>query len=78
MFRKTILAGFLVCIFTQPAYAYIDPGVASIALQFIIGGIAVGGLFFRSKIAQVVRFFRPGKRQEKDAQSNNPESADDS
>ena len=46
---------------TQPAYAYIDPGTASIILQAVIGAIAVTGLFFRNSIATALRFLGIGK-----------------
>jgi hypothetical protein len=42
-------------IFAHPAYAYIDPGTATIALQALIGGVAVASLFFRNRIAAVFR-----------------------
>jgi len=41
-----------------PAYAYVDPGTASIAIQAIIGAIAAGGIFFRHKISLITQFFR--------------------
>ncbi len=62
---------------TRPAHAYVDPGVASIVLQVIIGGIAVGGLFFRNKIMQVARLFRFGKAPKNDALTHSPLDADD-
>ncbi|KAB0679728.1 hypothetical protein [Aureimonas leprariae] len=37
-----LLAGIAV-LSIRPAYAYLDPGAASMVLQGIIGGIAAGG-----------------------------------
>ncbi|WP_311029959.1 hypothetical protein [Mesorhizobium koreense] len=36
---------FVMCVtlMTQPAYAYLDPGTASMILQGLIGGIAAAG-----------------------------------
>lgn len=39
-FAVAALAGIVLVTFTQDAYAYLDPGTASIILQSIIGGIA--------------------------------------
>ena len=52
---------FAVPVFTVPAYAYIDPGTASIVLQSIIGGIAAAGLFFRSHIMGFYYKIFPGR-----------------
>jgi len=42
----------------SPAYAYIDPGAASIALQAIIGAVAVAGMYFRSYLFRFLSLFR--------------------
>lgn len=42
-------------IFAHPAYAYIDPGTATIALQAVIGAVAVASLFFRNRVAAAFR-----------------------
>ena len=50
-----------------PAYAYIDPGTATIALQAVIGAIAVAGIFFREKLFQFLALFRkPRETKEQD------------
>ena len=59
---------------TQPAYAYLDPGTASIILQAVIGAIAVTGLFFRNSIATALRFLGIGKS--KPAPGSDSEQAD--
>lgn len=47
---------------TQPAYAYLDPGTASILLQGIIGGIAAGlavvSLYYHRLRAKVASWFK--------------------
>ena len=61
MARVILLAIFLAITTIRPAYAYIDPGTASIALQAVIGAIAVAGFYFRSTIAKVLGLFRSNK-----------------
>jgi hypothetical protein len=61
MARVIFLAVLLAITTIRPAYAYIDPGTASIALQAVIGAIAVAGFYFRSTIAKVLGLFRPAK-----------------
>jgi hypothetical protein len=41
---------------TRAAYAYIDPGTATLVLQGIVGAVAAGMLFFRQRMAQLVSF----------------------
>ena len=53
----------------QPAYAYVDPGTASIILQAVIGAIAVAGVCFRGWISKAMSLFTPGRRKEKSRQS---------
>ena len=42
----------------KPAFAYIDPGTASIALQAVIGGVAAAGIFFRSHLQRMLSALR--------------------
>lgn len=60
---------------SQPAYAYVDPGTASIILQAVIGAIAVAGVCFRGWISKAMSLFTPGRRKEKSCQSG-PKKAD--
>ena len=61
------LVGFFVA---WPAYAYIDPGTATIALQAVIGAIAVAGIFFRDKVMRFLALFRkPRENKEHDTDS---------
>lgn len=55
LFFGSLIAALL---FVKPAYAYIDPGTASLILQGIIGGIAATGFFFRSHLYKLKSFFR--------------------
>lgn len=41
-FRLTASASVLAVAFTTPAYAYLDPGTASIVLQSIVAAFAAG------------------------------------
>ncbi len=41
----------------SPAYAYIDPGSASIVLQAIVGGLAAGAFALKMYWHRVRRFF---------------------
>lgn len=51
-----------------PAYAYLDPGVGSLFLQALIGGIAAGFFVLKrywiSATSLFRRLFRPGKNRE--------------
>ena len=40
------------------AYAYLDPGSASIALQALVGALAAGSLFVASRISRITAFVR--------------------
>ena len=42
---------------SNPAYAYLDPGVGSVILQAIIGGIAVGMTMVSIYWQKVKKFF---------------------
>jgi len=53
------------------AYAYLDPGTASIVLQAVVGAIAAAGLFFRTHI---YRFFSLFRRTEKAKEAAAPSS----
>ncbi|MBM6582630.1 hypothetical protein ILT44_20710 [Microvirga sp. BT689] len=60
------LLALCLAMLTQPAYAYLDPGTASLLLQGIIGGIAaaitVVSLYYNRVKAAFFRLF--GKREE--------------
>lgn len=72
MVRVIILGALFVLAVTRPAYAYIDPGTASIALQAVIGAIAVAGFYFRSTVAKVLRLLRPGSRKSNSEAQHRP------
>ena len=57
MIRLVFLTACLAFITAKPAHAYVDPGTASILLQGVIGAVAAGGIFFRHKIAQLMKLF---------------------
>jgi len=66
----TIAAGALM-VLNEPAYAYLDPGSASILLQAAIGAVAAAGLFFRQKIKRFFLFFRNSAKDNPSAKSKN-------
>ena len=63
--RCVVLAVFTV-ISTRPAYAYLDPGSASLIIQGIIGTIAAAGFVFRSYLYKFWAMIR-GKSVEEDS-----------
>lgn len=74
MFRAFILAVFLALYFTTPAFAYIDPGSASLALQALIAVIAGAGFFLQTKLAGFLGWVRGKKKA--DLQDVQPLSLD--
>lgn len=63
-----ILAGIGLVTFTRDAYAYLDPGTASIILQGVIGGIAatlaVGAVYWQRVKSFVSRMVGRGGDRE--------------
>lgn len=55
-----------------PALAYIDPGIATLLLQGIIGAVAAGILLFRRKIAKLLSLF--GSKKSGDESSRGKDS----
>jgi hypothetical protein len=50
---------------TRPAYAYLDPGSASLIIQGIIGTIAAAGFVFRSYLYKFMAMIRGKSAEEK-------------
>jgi hypothetical protein len=46
---------------TAPAYAYVDPGSASLVITAILGGIAAVSYTFRTYLGKVKALFRRGE-----------------
>ncbi|MCZ6740735.1 MAG: hypothetical protein O7D27_01105, partial [Alphaproteobacteria bacterium] len=66
------LTAGVVLLLHRPAYAYLDPGTASIILQVVVGAVAAAGLYFRAYLARLFSYFRrPAKN---DPGSNAPGS----
>jgi hypothetical protein len=65
------LTGFAVVFETEPAYAYLDPGTASLVLQGIIGavgaGIVAAGVYWRKFTA----LFRRSEPKQAEGTSSN-------
>lgn len=58
MIRLFILVAGVFLLLHKPAYAYLDPGTASIILQVVVGAVAAAGLFFRAYLARFFSLFR--------------------
>ncbi len=74
MIRQVIVILAATLLFIRPAYAYIDPGTASIVLQGIIGGIATLGIVFRSHLSRLILSLRAWRG---DKGSDNPASQEE-
>jgi len=55
---------------TQPAYAYVDPGAASVVVAAVLGSIAAVGYSVRMFWGRVKSFFR---KRKKDAADTRPQ-----
>ncbi len=55
---------FLILAWSQPAYAYIDPGAGSMLLQLLLGGVAGLFVFFRLFKQKILKLFGFGKDDE--------------
>ena len=59
-------------IFTEPAFAYLDPGTGGMLIQIILGGLAglavAGKLFWH----QLKSFFRFGNSEETENRTDDP------
>ena len=60
-----LLIQFIVAshLLSNPAYAYLDPGVGSVILQAIIGGIAVAMTVVSIYWQKFIKFFEVGKKK---------------
>ncbi len=58
-----LIAGF-VTLAPNSAFAYLDGGTVSMAIQMIAGGIGLGLLFIRQWWSAFLRFFKKEKRPE--------------
>jgi hypothetical protein len=62
---------FTLALFTQPAWAYLDPGTGSMLLQVILGGIAAVGValkLFWHKIRAALGFAAKSDEDEEQEQ----------
>ena len=59
---------------SSPAMAYVDPGTATLILQGVIGAVAAAGLFFRTRIKELLSIFGSLFRRDRAA---SPGQADD-
>ena len=70
--KQTLSITVIFCLaIPNTAFAYLDGGTISMALQLIAGGIGIGLLFLRRWL-DVVKFFKPQKSdKDKDNQNKN-------
>lgn len=56
--QKVLCIAFIIFLFPQPAYAYLDPGTGSYLFQLLIAGF-LGSLFFlKSAIKKIKQIFK--------------------
>ncbi len=60
---KFTLFFLLVTFYTNPVFAYLDPGTGNIILQAIIGGIAAGATFISVYWQKLKNFFKKNKKE---------------
>ena len=72
-----VLCTVLVFVGTGPAYAYVDPGTASIFLQAVIGAIAVAGIYFRGWISRIFGLFSRGRKNKENLSQPNLEEVEE-
>jgi len=58
MIRLFLTSAGVFLLLSSPAYAYLDPGTASIILQAVVGAVAAAGIFFRTYIYRFFSLFR--------------------
>ena len=56
MIKTVVLALAVTFDFSSPAYAYIDPSIASIVLQGLLAGLAGAAMFMRGVRERISRF----------------------
>ena len=55
--RFAIWSGAILAIMTQPAYAYIDPGLGSLLVQSVVAGFLAVGVAWAGFKMKVMSFF---------------------
>ena len=59
--RFAIWSGAILAIMTQPAYAYIDPGLGSLLVQSVVAGFLAVGVAWAGFKMKVMSFFERRK-----------------
>ena len=62
IFKFTLFL-LLVTFYTNPVFAYLDPGTGNIILQAIIGAIAAGATFISVYWQKLKDFFKKNKKE---------------
>lgn len=61
-----------VATFASPAYAYLDPGTASLILQSILGAIGAGFVILSMYWRKFIGFFKKKKPEDQDLKPSDP------
>ena len=64
--RFAVWTGAILAIMTQPAYAYIDPGLGSLLVQSVVAGFLAVGVAWAGFKMKVMSFF---DRRKNDSES---------
>ena len=59
--RFAVWSGAILTIMTQPAYAYIDPGLGSLLVQSLVAGLLAVGVAWAGFKMKVMGFFNRRK-----------------
>ena len=62
IFKFTLIL-LLLTFYTNPVFAYLDPGTGNIILQAIIGAIAAGATFISVYWQKLKDFFKKNKKE---------------
>ena len=66
--RFVVWSGAVLAIMTQPAYAYIDPGLGSLLVQSVVAGFLAAGVAWAGFKMKVMSFFDRRKDDSKPKQ----------
>ena len=64
MLKRLAVAAVVLLVFGKPAYAYLDPGTASMIAQGVLGGIAAVTAYFGHKFGLLRRFLRRNQKDD--------------
>ena len=62
----------MIATLARPAYAYLDPGTASLILQSILGAIGAGFVILSMYWRKFIGFFKKKKPEEQELKQSDP------